>query len=541
MRSRTLTAFAGLCWLLLIVLGLSTFALAQQYGGTIVEANEAEPSTLDITQAVRLPEIIILNLIHETLFVMDKNVQPEPLLVDSWESSEDARNWTLRIKQGITFHDGTPLDADAVKYNLERHLTGSHAFMLGPLQKVETPDEFTVSLEFAEPFPLLITYLANCWLGLISPSAAMQYGEDYGTKAAVGTGPFEFVEWISGDRVVLKRNESYTHGPSFASNKGPAYVENWIFRFIPETSTLVWELTDGEVDISTYVPASSFEEVSNDPGTAVYTKVAPTSFHIAINNSKPPFTDRRVREAAAHAIDRQTVVKAGMFGVGEAIPSLVPTSVIGYWKGADYLGEEYTYYSPRRAAELLDEAEWVDANGDGIREKEGSELEIDLFTFRQVRHVRVAEVAGSMLEAVGFKVNILIAETGDMYDRITRGEHNLLSTGYAGVSMAQDMLFPLLHSDNLGTLVAWFVYDNKELDELLERSLTEVDSTERTHLLNRAQELIIRDAVNIPIASPLDTFVYDEERIGGVDKYMEHPWAFTRLELLKGLELFVKD
>jgi peptide/nickel transport system substrate-binding protein len=502
----------------------------------MVEALGTEPTTLDISYALRRPEAAVLNLIHEPLFIFNKDLKPEPLLVETWNVSQDYLTWTFTLKKGITFHDGTPLDAEAVKFSLERHMEGVHSWRLGPLDKVEVVDQYTVRLKYKEPYPLLLNHLANYWLGMISPKAVEKYGEDYGVKAVVGTGPFKFKEWISGDRIILEKNEDYKHGPTFAYNKGPAYVNSWIFRFILEPATLIAELTVGDVDISTYIPEEAVGEVRDHPNTDIVAKKAPSSIHIAINTKNPPFDDVRVRRAVAHAINKEAVIKAALFGVGEPLYTLVPANVLGYWEGAKELGYQYTHFNPEKAKELLEEAGWVDVDGDGIREKDDKELEVVFFAFTIVRYKLIAEVVQPMLEAVGFKVKILVLEAGDLYERVIRGEHHLLSTAWMGITFVQDVLVPTLHSKNIGTAGWWFHYSNPVLDKLLDDSMALLDSQARQQALNEAQRIVIEEAVCAPIAYPMDLFGH-KKIVGGVNRWMEHPWAF-QVAALRGLELY---
>jgi len=530
--------------LALIILAMSVASVAygqNKYGGTITEANGAEPTTLDVSKATRRPETTILNLICEPLFTMNKDLEVEPLLVETWEVSENGLEWTFHLKQGIKFHDGTSLNAKAVKFSMERNAEGNNSYLIGPLQNVTTQGEYTVVLTYSEPYPLLPVNFANYRTAIISPQTVEQYGEDYGLKAVSGTGPFRFKEWVSGESVTLERNEGYAHGPSFATNKGPAYADKWVFRFIAEPSTLVWELQEGNVDISTYIPEDKFDSLIADPSTEIVTMAAPSIIHLPINSSddNPPFNDQRVREAVGHAINRDAVIKAALFGVGNACYTLVPPTVLFYWEGAEELGRQFAGYAPEKSRALLKEAGWIDQDGDGIREKDGEELKIDFFTYTITRYRRIAEVAQPMLEAVGFKVKLHVLESGTLYERVARGEHDLLATALMGRSLVSDILYSTCHSKYVGTLNNWFVYTNPELDERLEAMMSEKDNEVRAQMTNEAQEIVIRDSIAVPLCMPLDIFGYDPERIGGVDAYMQHPWAFRRIDALKALELYV--
>jgi peptide/nickel transport system substrate-binding protein len=233
------------------------------------------------------------------------------------------------------------------------------------------------------------------------------------------------------------------------------------------------------------------------------------------------------------------VILAALFGVAAPLYSLTPPGVLGYWEEGADLAYQYTNYDPEKSRSLLKEAGWVDTDGDGICEKNGEKLDLVFFAFNIARYRRIAEVVEPMLEEVGFNVQIMVLEPGDLYERVIRGEHDLLSTAWMGIGLVQDLLFPTCHSDYLGTKTNWFLFSNPEFDAAMSLSLSALDDTERRRAVYKAQEVVIKAALCAPVASPLDMFGY-KSRIGGVDEYMEHPWAFARDDAIKALLLYIK-
>lgn len=513
--------------------------------GRIVEGMGAEPTTLNIDKATRRPESTVINLISEPLLIFNNDLQLEPLLAKSWSVSEDNLTWTINLKEGIHFHNGQLLDAEAVKFSLNRHKDGSHGWMLGPLKEIIAEDTYTVKIKMKEPYPMLPNYLANYWLGIISPKKVKEFGGDYGVKAVSGTGPFMFEKWVSGDRLVLKRNDEYDHGPSFLSNQGPAKVEEWAFKFIPERSTLIAEIQKGDVDLSDYIRGEAVSQLKNYSGTSITSKKAPSTVHLAINlgykekGGEPqndPFSNVKVREATAHAVNKEAVIKAAMFGAGEPAYTLTPPNVKMYWEGAVELGKKYTNYDPEESRKLLKEAGWVDSDNDGIREKDGKELKAVLFAFTIVRYKRIATVVQPMLKDVGFKVEIKTMEAGDLYESVTRGEHDLLATAWMGWGFPQDGLDPMVSSEQLGTSTNWFLYSNPTVDELLKESKQAIKQEDRLKASKIAQQIIIEDVLAVPIAYPMNILGY-KNSVKGVEEYMKHPWAFSRVDSLRSLLL----
>lgn len=543
LRNTTLRFMVGLLSILVISAGLCQVGQAQpKKGGTIVEAIGTEPTNMDIFKGVRRPERTILQLIFEPLFVVSERLEIEPLLADSWKVSEDQLTWTFVLKRGIKFHDGTPLNAEAVKFSLERHKEGSHPQLVKIVEEIKVVDEYTVALRLEKPYPLLLTNLSSYWTGIVSPTAVKKAGGEWGSKVIVGTGPLKFKKWISGDRIILERNEDYNHAPSFVSNKGPAYVDGWIIRFIPEPTTLIAELMEGNVDISDYVTERDVRRVRKNPKTDLVMAKSTSAIYLAINCSSKnePYNDVRVRKALAHAINQKAVIKAAMAGIGAPLYTPISPSVKGFWKGSEEIGEKNTRYDPERAKSLLEEAGWKDTDGDGVREKNGQELELVFMAFTIARYKRMAEVATPMLEAAGFKVKLLILEAGDLYERVLAQKHDLLSTGLvASQGIAIDDMVNTLHSQNLGSIIQWCHYSNPEMDRLIDLARYSPNTQEREQGLIEAQKMAAEDAVVVPIANAMEIFGY-KKNVGGVDNYIKHPWAFDQVDAFRTLELYKK-
>jgi peptide/nickel transport system substrate-binding protein len=258
-------------WLAFTMVAVLTLCVAgsieaqPKKGGVMVEAMNTEPTNLDIFKALRQPEYIVLRLMFEPLFVFNEKLEVVPHLAESYQVSPDGLSWTLTLKKGVKFHDGTPFNAEAVKFSLEKLMAGSQGRTLKMIDKVEVLDDATAVVKLKQPYPLLSYTLANFNVGMASPTAFNKAAGEWGSKVIVGTGPFIFKEWRSGDRVILDRNPEYKHGPAFLANRGPAYVDQWVIRFLREQATLIAELTAGDVDLSVYVSERDLDRVKNNP------------------------------------------------------------------------------------------------------------------------------------------------------------------------------------------------------------------------------------------------------------------------------------
>ena len=528
-------ALVGLC---LVVTDSSQ--AAPQKGGTIIEAMGTEPTNLDCFKAARRPEYTVLHLMFEPLFVVNPDLKIDPMLVESYKSSPDAVTWTFVIKKGIKFHDGTTLNAEAVKFSLEKHIKGSQGRFIKIVKEITVKDPYTVVMTLKKPNPLLLNALSSPNIGMVSPTAYNKAPKQWGSKVIVGTGPMMFKEWRSGDRVIMVRNPDYKHAPAWTVNKGPAYVDKWIIRFLPEPTTLIAELTVGAVDLSDYVTERDVKRVKKGKKTNLIVSPSTSAIFLAINTKNPPFNDIKIREAAAHAISAGAVRKAAMNDIGAPLYTPISFNILGFWKPSDDIGKPLVKYDPEKAKAILEAAGWKDTNGDGVREKDGKELFVNFLAFNIARYKRMGEVATPMLEKAGFKVKLQILEPGDLYQRTLAGKHNLLSTGLVGsLGFAVDDLVSSMHSGSLGNISQWCHYSNPEIDKLLDNARYSSDPKKREEALNAAQKMAAAEIIVIPMANAMEIFGY-KKNLGGVDNYLKHPWAFDQADAYRALEIYKK-
>jgi peptide/nickel transport system substrate-binding protein len=421
-------------------------------------------------------------------------------------------------------------------------MKGTIAGLLKAIKQVDVVDDNRVAIKLHKPYPLLLSSLASFNVSMVSPTAANKAAGEWGSKVIVGTGPFKFRQWISGDRVILERYEGYRHGPAFITNKGPAYAEQWVIRFIPEPATLIAELTAGNVDLSDYVTERDVRRVEKHPNTGLVMTKSTSAIYLAINCSSDnkPFDDIRVRRATAHAINANAVRKAAMSGIGGPLYTSISPTVMGFYKDSETIGKQHTEYDLNKAKQLLDEAGWKDTDGDGIRDKDGQPLFVNFLAFNIARYKRMAEVATPMLQEAGFKVDLKILEPGDLYERVLQGKHDLLSTGLvASQGFAVNDLSDTLHSSNLGSIVQWCHYSDPVMDKLLDTMRYDADPKARQGALEDVQTKAAGEVTVVPIANAMEIFGY-KKALGGVDNYVKHPWSFDQADAYRALEIYKK-
>ena len=526
---------------LVLCVGLPGLGIAAaKKGGVVIEAMGTEPTNLDIFKAARRPEYTILHLIFEPLFIVDPDLKVQPHLAASYKVSADQKTWTFVIKKGIKFHDGTPVNAEAVKFSFDKHLKGSQGRFLKIFDSVTVSDPMTVTVNLKKSYALLLNVLSSPNIVIASPTAYNKNPKEWGSKVLVGTGPMMFKEWRSGDRVVLAKNPDYKHGPAFLANQGPAHVDGWEIRFLPEPTTLVAELTAGGVDLSDYVTERDVKKVKRSKNTALIEAQSTSAVYLAINTRDEPFNDKNVRIAAAHAVSGKAVRKGAMSGIGAPLYTPISPMILGFYKPSEDVGKPLVNYDLEKAKQILEAAGWKDTNGDGVREKDGKELFVNFLAFNIARYKRMGEVAAPMLEAAGFKVKLQILEPGDLYQRTLAGKHNLLATGLVGSQgYAVDDLVSELHSGSWGTVAQWSLYKNDKVDAMLDEARYNPDPKEREKALNEVQMIAAAEVVVIPIANAMETFGY-KKTLGGVDNYVKHPWAFNQADGWRALEIYKK-
>jgi len=530
-------------FLLTLIISVAFIGIANaqpKRGGRIVEALGTEPTNLNIFKAGRRPELTILRMIIEPLVVWNEKLEVEPLLAKSWSVSKDQLTWTFTLNRDIKFHDGTPLNAEAVKFSIEGHKKGTAAILLTAVKGVEVVNDYTVAFKLEKPFPGLLDNLAQFAVGIVSPTAVQKAGNDWGSKVIVGTGPMKFKNWISGDRINLEKYEGYKHAPSYATNKGPAYVDEWVVRFLLEPTTLIAELTEGNVDLTNYITERDASKVKNHPKTDLFMIKSTIAVYLAINCSQKNerYNDVRVREAMTHAVNKDVVIKAAMFGIGDPLYTPLSPNIKGFSKESEEIGKRVNKYDPERAKKLLEEAGWKDIDGDGVREKDGKKLELEFLAFTIAGFKQTAEVVIPMLENVGFKPKLLVLEAGDLYQRVLAGNFDLLSTSQVtSQAIALNDLVRGYHSKSIGTILQWSHYNVPEMDRFLDTAQFSLDPKERARASIEAQKKSVEDVPVVPIANQMGLFGY-KKTLGGVDNYFKHPLAYSQMDGYRALEIY---
>src|SRR5213078_5080234 len=296
---------------LLFVLLMPTVVVAQP-AGTLVVGLVAEPVALDPAQVTDLNSNRVGRRVVETLVTFpEESTQIVPGLAESWTISRDGLQYTFKLRKGVKFHDGTPLDAEAVKFSIERQINPNHPasklgkypfanYFFGNVKAVEVLSDERVAFLLNEPRASFLAVLTAGAASVVSPTAVMKAGLDY-PSAPVGTGPFKFASWDRGQRVVLEKNPKYW--------KGPVKIDRVVFRPIVEDQARLTELLTGQLDLIVGVPADYVGQLETSGKVGLLKQTGVHVWYLGINNQQKPFDDRRVRQALNYAVDKHAIVR----------------------------------------------------------------------------------------------------------------------------------------------------------------------------------------------------------------------------------------
>jgi peptide/nickel transport system substrate-binding protein len=321
---------------------------------------------------------IPLTSVYDTLVYQNPDTgEFVPGLAERWEVSQDGLRYTFYLRRDVTFHDGTPFNAMAVQVNLDRIANPDTAsqkavFMLGPYERTEVVDEYTVKIHLSRPYAPLLDASSQVYLGMASPAALAQWGADYQFHQ-VGTGPFKFVEYVPNDHLTLAHNPDYAWGPAIFENQGLARLDQIEFRFFVDAATRAPALETGEAHVMGEMPprdAVRLGQMDDFTLHAVPIPGQPAQFFL--NTSLSPLDDQRVRQALLYATNRETIVQTIFVDTSPAAYGPLSATTRGYSPAV----REFYPHDPDAARALLEEAGWRDGDDDGMRDRDGIPLQL---------------------------------------------------------------------------------------------------------------------------------------------------------------------
>lgn len=475
LRRRSLLALSGLALSVAVALPGSLAADEPRHGGTLNVGFTEDANTLDPTFSIQWSERQVLYLIYNTLVRAAPDFSLHPELAESWEIEDEGRRIVLNLQQSVSFHDGTPFNAEAVRWNLERRMSeeiGSpqRGQLAGVITGMEVVDEHTIAIMTEEPFPPLLSYLAERPGFMLSPTAAETHGEDVGSNP-VGTGPFLFREWERGNRIVLERNPDYWE-------EGLPYLDRIVFSDIGAAVVGIQRLIVGELDYVDSLSPQNTAMLANADDIVLDPITVGRWYSYQWQWDVEPFNNPTLRRAIAHAIDRDRLNEVTMNG--QATISNGPTPP-GLWWYNEAL--EGFAHDPDLAREL-------------VREAGAEGMQIALSTPEDTILRQLNQLVQEQLNDVGLDVSLAPVAQSEWYGRVVQRQINFTPMRWTQRADPDGLLSILFHSTGHANSTG---YNNPEVDELLERARRSFDQDERKALYDRAHELILEDLPYVPI------------------------------------------
>jgi peptide/nickel transport system substrate-binding protein len=449
-----------------------------------------------------------------------------PGLAESWEISDDGLIWEIKLKKGVKFHDGSPFNAEVAKWFLKEMGTGPSAYMVGGIDRVEIKNPHAITMHMKHPEPNMLYNFSQLFMAVPSMEAYKKYGEDFGTKYVVGSGPFKYDSWKPGDSLVLVKNQEYTWGPGLVQNKGPAKIDKILYRDIKEDSTRFLELTTGKLDVVVTIPTMFLEKIDKNPALRVVNLPGMVLFHMVMNTQSEPLDNALVRNGIALAIDQESITKNVFASAGQPAFTYLISSL-----PASKVDKKYEIRQDLEgAAAALDKAGWK-LGPKGIRiNKEGKPLELKLWSKNESSYRRVAEVVQAQLAKVGVDAKITLLDPSTIRTQLRKGEQQLVVRSYSWDNA--DILEWFLNSKRMGYPNAAMWHDN-ESDYLMQKAMTRSRSMqERIDNFKEYHSYLLEQYVWAPIYLP--------DQLYAVGKRVILPENFVEKRLL-GISLLDFD
>jgi peptide/nickel transport system substrate-binding protein len=482
-------------YLLTLLALVAFFAHAQD--NTLVIGVDADPPVLDPTIANQGITYRPSSQVYEGLvFRTPDTNEIIPRLATSWEQIDDT-TWRFELLEGVQFADGTPFNAEAVKFSLERFINpetkAANAFTLKALKEVQVVDDTTVDLILNFPYAPLLANLAIFNPVIISPTAFEQHGEDYPLHPS-GTGAYQLVEYSSGNRIVLERNPLW--------REEPAPFEQIIFRVIPDEVTQIAELRSGGIHLLQSVTPNILREFADDPDFSIVKRTSFGTSYLGFNTKDGLATDPKVRHAIAKAIDRDAIVNELLEGLAERGEALIPDIVFGVSKNIEPIP-----YDPEAAKQELADA--------GIAP--GTTLK--LLATNAATSQRLAQAVQFNLQQVGLEVEIVTSDFASYRSALQQdGYGDLFLNADGPTSLDADFAFTQYFDSKEIPINNYTRYNNPKVDELLAKARAESDPEVRLADYETIQQELYRDLPLFTLYYPVTAYV-KTNRLQGEQNY----------------------
>jgi peptide/nickel transport system substrate-binding protein len=482
------------------LLGIATTAAAQT-GGTLVIGLDQEPPTLDPHASPSAVTYQIIASVTENLLFRGPDGKLVPWLAESWAPSADGRSVTFKLRHDVRFHDGTPFNAEAVKFNFDRIVdpkfkAGGARAQLAGYAGSKVLDEFTVQVSFETPYAPFLAYSAAGTLSMVSPKSVREGGDLVHTRP-IGSGPFMMKEYVAKDHATMVRHPAYTRKAPWSDHAGPAMLDAVVWKFVPEMGTRVTTLETGETQGIYFVPAQALPRLEKNSAIRIEKMPWPGVPRIwLLNTTRPPTDDVRVRRAINYAVDKDAFLATVFKGL--ALKAFAPLTAVMLDDPA--LRQTYPF-DPGKAKALLGEAGWQ-PGPDGIRTKGGTRLQVLLNAIEYGGGPEpTAQIIQAALLDVGIDLKLKTQARPPWYE----DNYRCATNGPVMFLRASDPdgVYSLFHSSLVGANFNWSCVKNGKLDQMLEQGRREHDPAKRRAVYLAIEKLALDEALTVPLLDDL--------------------------------------
>ncbi|MCC6944728.1 MAG: ABC transporter substrate-binding protein [Thermomicrobiales bacterium] len=479
---------------------------AGQRGGSLHGAVALPATSMDpYTARAASGDFIVWRALYNNLIELGQTGDPIPELATEWTISDDGLTYTFSLQPGVTFHDGTVLDAAAIQASLDRFRaegsTFSGAEKLRVISEIDSSDPGTLVITLSAVNAPFLATLATC--PVVSPTAVEEMGEDL-TLHGVGSGPFKFESWEPNATAVFSRNENYWE----LAPDGEPYplLDEFVLDGVPDDSVRLLNLRSGQFQIIDRINPRDLASVSGDPNIQTVETPHATPHIVAMNPNRAPFDNLLLRQAVSHALDRQAIIDNLSFGTGYTTTLPFPRDA---WFFVD---DPAPVYDADRAKELLAEAGFSDG------------IDVKLTHINRTVDTQLAQIVKAQLEAVGFRVEIESLERTTWVDLWKAGDGELGLLQGSAQPTDPDVEAGIFLA---GSFINWTEYTNPDVQELLAAANAVTGREERLAIWKEIAGHVVEDAVyiyigNTPTVAGIRSNVHDVQFVSGLIWELTH-------------------
>lgn len=458
--------------------------------GTLTIAQGVDAESLDPFVTTSGASKGMLWTVYDRLVTRDADLALQPGLATSWKPLDDS-TWELKLRQGVSFHNGEPFNADSVKFSFARFvdpaIKNGYSTLLKPVTEVQVMDPYTVHVKTSEPFAELIETL-SAYVEMLPPKAAADPAAL--AQTAIGTGPYKFVSWTPNDRFVVS-----AAGPHWT---GEPHMQQVVFRPIPDATARINELKSGGVDIITNIPPLQIASLQNQPNISLL-KATNSGSIILIPSflTTDVFKKKEVRQAMQYAIDKEQLIRVVLQGQAVPMSSPFPKGVAG-----GFVNSLQTYpYDPEKAKSLLAQAGYPDGFSVSFKAPDG----------RYLQDKQVAEAITGQLAKVGIKADLETIEWSTYVQGIVGRKYDLFLLSQGGLQVG-----PAVQTNWSSKIkgIAWQGYTNPQVDDLIDKGSKTVDAQQRTATYEQLMQTVWDDSPWI--------YLYHQQDIYGVGQRVKN-------------------